>query len=98
MLELPARGGFLIQSVERGSAAEEAGLRGPRQVVIVGNYRLGVGGDLITGVEGQTVQGNDLLTRALNRKRAGDPLSLTVYRNGRSVNVQVKLGEAPQTL
>src|SRR5215831_13666767 len=80
MLELPTRGGLLIQSVERGSAAEEAGLRGPRQVVIVGNYRLGVGGDLITAVEGQTVEGNDSLTRVLNRKRAGDPLNLTVYR------------------
>jgi S1-C subfamily serine protease len=97
MLELPAQGGFLIQSVERGSAAEDAGLRGPRQMVIVGNYRLGVGGDLITAVENQPVEGNDLLTRVLNRKRAGDILNLTVYRNGRTVKVQVKLGEAPQT-
>ena len=97
MLELPSAGGFLIQSIERGSAAEDAGLRGPRQMVIVGNYRLGVGGDLITAVEGQPVESNDLLTRVLNRKRAGDLLNLTVYRNGRNVRVQVKLGEAPQT-
>jgi S1-C subfamily serine protease len=97
MLDLPSSGGFLIQSIERGSAAEDAGLRGPRQMVIVGNYRLGVGGDLITAVEGQSVESNDLLTRVLNRKRAGDPLNLTVYRNGRNVRVQVKLGEAPQT-
>ena len=97
MLELPAAGGFLIQSVERGSAAEEAGLRGPRQMVIVGNYRLGVGGDFIVAVEGQAVDSNDLLTRVLNRKRAGDLLNLTVFRNGRNVRVQVKLGEAPQT-
>jgi S1-C subfamily serine protease len=97
MLDLPAAGGFLIQSVERGSSAEEAGLRGPRQMVIVGNYRLGVGGDLITAVEGQPVESNDVLTKVLNRKRAGDPLNLTVYRNGRNVRVQVKLGEAPQT-
>lgn len=97
MLELPSSGGFLIQSVERGSAAEEAGLRGPRQMVIVGNYRLGVGGDLIVAVEGQPVESNDMLTRVLNRKRAGDILNLTVYRNGRNARVQVKLGEAPQT-
>ncbi len=97
MLELPAQGGFLIQSIERGSAAEDAGLRGPRQMVIVGNYRLGVGGDLITAVDGQPVEGNDLLTRVLNRKRAGDILNLTVYRAGRTLRVQVKLGEAPQT-
>lgn len=98
MLDLPSRGGLLIQSVERGSAADESGLRGPSQVVIVGNYRLGVGGDLITAVEGQTVEGNDSLQRVFNRKRAGDILSLTIYRGGRSRNVKVRLGEAPQTL
>jgi S1-C subfamily serine protease len=98
MLDLPSRGGLLIQSVERGSAAEESGLHGPSQVVIVGNYRLGVGGDLITAVEGQTVEGNDSLQRVFNRKRAGDILSLTIYRGGRSRNVKVRLGEAPQTL
>ena len=53
MLNLPAGGGLLIQRVERGSPAAEAGLHGPNQVVIVSNYQLGVGGDLITAVEGQ---------------------------------------------
>ena len=36
-LELPATGGLLIQNIARGSAAESAGLKGPRQMVIVGN-------------------------------------------------------------
>ncbi|HJT86803.1 MAG TPA: trypsin-like peptidase domain-containing protein [Bryobacteraceae bacterium] len=98
MLDLPSEGGLLIQSVESGSAADLAGLRGPRRVVIVGNYRLGIGGDLITAIEGEPADGNDALTRALNRKRAGDLLNLTINRNGRVLHVQVKLGEAPQTL
>ena len=97
MLDLPTSGGLLIQSVERGSAAEDAGLRGPQRTVLAGNYPLGVGGDLIVAVEGQPVESNDQLARVLNRKRAGDILNLTVYRNGRNVRVQVKLGEAPQT-
>jgi len=98
MLQLPEQGGLLIQRVERGSAAEEAGLRGPRQRVVVGNYPLGVGGDLIIAVEGQPVEGNDSLQRVLARKRAGDTLNLTIFRNGRSQRVTVRLGEAPQTL
>jgi S1-C subfamily serine protease len=93
-LNLPARGGLLIQSIEEGSPANEAGLRGPRQVVIVGNYRLGVGGDFITAVEGNRVEGTETLIRAFNRKRAGDSLELTVYRNGRSQRIAVRLGEA----
>jgi S1-C subfamily serine protease len=97
-LRLPASGGLLIQRVEEGQAAAEAGLRGPRQMVIVGNYRLGIGGDLITEVEGQAVESMDSLQRVLNRKRGGDPLKLTIYRDGKSTKVTVKLGEAPQTL
>jgi S1-C subfamily serine protease len=97
-LGLPSSGGLLIQHIERGSAAEVAGLRGPREVVIVGNYRLGIGGDFIVAVDGQPVEGNDSLQRALDRKRAGDMLRLTVIRNGRNVVVPVRLGEARQTL
>jgi S1-C subfamily serine protease len=98
MLELPETGGLLVQRVERGSTAEAAGVRGPRQVVIVGNYRLGVGGDLITAIDGQPVDSNDALRRALDRKHAGDTIRLTLYRNGRAQDLNVRLGEAPQSL
>jgi S1-C subfamily serine protease len=97
-LRLPADGGLLIQRVVPGSAAADAGLRPPRDTVIVGNYRLGVGGDFILAVDGNPVESNDSLQRAMNRKRAGDTMVLTVYRNGRTQRVQVKLGEAPQSL
>lgn len=97
-LNLPARGGLLIQNIDEGSPADQAGLRGPRQVVIVGNYRLGIGGDFIVAVEGQRVEGDDTLTRAFNRKRAGDVLNLTLYRNGRTYQVALRLGEASRTV
>ncbi|MGA2269543.1 MAG: trypsin-like peptidase domain-containing protein [Bryobacteraceae bacterium] len=98
MLDLPSQGGLLIQGVERGSAAEGAGLRGPSRMVIVGGFQLGIGGDLITAADGQTIEDNNTLPRLLNRKRGGDMLELTIYRNGRTQKVQVKLGEAPQQL
>jgi hypothetical protein len=44
------------------------------------------------------VEGNDALQRVLNRKRAGDMLDLTVFRNRRTQRIQVRLGEAPQQL
>lgn len=99
MLDLPTRGGLLIQRIENGSPAEEAGLRGPRRVVIVGGaYQLGIGGDLIVAVDGQSVDAKDTLQRVMNRKRGGDTLTLTIYRNGRNTDVKVKLGEAPAAL
>jgi serine protease Do len=96
MLRLPASGGLLIQRVERGSTAEGAGLRAPNQVVIVGSYRIGVGGDLIVAADGQPIDDRDTLTRLLTKKHGGDPIDLTVYRDGRNERVRVKLGEAPQ--
>jgi len=51
---------------------------------------------LIVAVEGQPVEDNNTLVRVMNRKHGGDPLNLTVYRNGRKENVLVHLGEAPQ--
>jgi S1-C subfamily serine protease len=98
MLDLPSQGGLLIQSVERGSAAEGAGLRGPSRMVIVGGFQLGIGGDLILAADGQNIEDNNTLPRLLNRKRGGDMLQLTIHRNGQTQKVQVKLGEAPQQL
>jgi S1-C subfamily serine protease len=95
-LELPSRGGLLIQQVSRGSAAEAAGLRAASQAVVIGNVEVGIGGDLIMAIDGKQVEGQDSLSNALSRRRAGDTMELTVYRNGRTVRVKVSLDAAPE--
>jgi S1-C subfamily serine protease len=97
LLNLPADG-LLIQRVDPGSPAAEYGLRGPTRRVIVSNYPIGIGGDLITAIEGQPVQGNESLQRVMSRKRGGDWLALTIYRGGHRQDLRVKLGSAPQQL
>jgi len=97
-LGLPTEGGLLIQVVEQNSPASQAELRGPNRMAIAGNYRIGIGGDLIVAVDGQPVESTDSLQRVLNRKRVGEIIDLTIYRKGRTQHVRVTLGEAPQTL
>ncbi len=97
-LGLPRSGGLLVQKVEPGSAAEDGGVRGPRQLVVVGNYQLGVGGDLITAIDGKPVSGPADVEKALSRKRAGDKLVLTVLRNGQEQKLSITLGSSPETL
>ncbi|MBI3682646.1 MAG: trypsin-like peptidase domain-containing protein [Acidobacteria bacterium] len=95
LLELPA-GGLLIQAVGEGTPADHAGLRGARRYVIVGNAEVGIGGDLIMAIDGVKVDRSDALSRALNGKRPGDQVELTIYRNGRQTRVRVTLGERPE--
>jgi S1-C subfamily serine protease len=97
-LGLPDEGGLLIQRVEPGSPAAEAGLHGPTRRAIAGVYQIGIGGDFVIAVDGQPVESNDSLQRVLNRKRVGDTVELTIYRSGRTQRVALKVGEAPQTL
>ncbi len=97
-LELPAEGGLLVFTVQPGSLGSEAGLRGARQRVRIGNYEIPVGGDLIMAIDGRAVETAAALDRAVARKRAGETLELTVYRAGRMIKLQVRIGQASQLL
>jgi S1-C subfamily serine protease len=100
-LELPASGGLLIQNVEDGSPAARAGIKGPTRAVrvgIFGQVRIGIGGDLITAIDGKDVERTDALTRAVEQKKAGDKIELTLYRDRRTRKVTVVLGSAPEVL
>jgi len=94
-LDLPSRGGLLVQGVVRGSAEDLAGIRGARQVVDIGNVELGIGGDLIMEIDGEPVKREDALVRAVSQKHVGDTIVLTVHRNGHNVKVPVKLERPP---
>jgi S1-C subfamily serine protease len=97
-LELPREGGLLVIDVEQGSAADAAGLRGSRRTVVIGNYEIPVGGDLIMAIDGQAVDSRESLNRAMYRKRPGDSLDLTVSRGGRTLKLKARLGEGTTTL
>jgi S1-C subfamily serine protease len=93
VLRLPKNGGLLIGRVTRGSPAGAAGLRGATQQVRVGNYLVPVGGDLITAVDGKRVEEENAITRAVALKHAGETLDLTIFRDGRTMEVKVTLAE-----
>jgi S1-C subfamily serine protease len=91
-LRLPATG-LRIVRVGRGTPASAAGLRGPTHQVRVGNYLVPVGGDFITAVDGKHVQEENAIAKAVSQKHAGDTLDLTIWRDGRTMDVKVTLAE-----
>jgi S1-C subfamily serine protease len=91
---LPADYGVLIQRVLPGGAAEKAGLRGGNQRLYDGNVPVMLGGDLIVAIDGQDIQTPQDLSAALNMHRAGDTVSVTIFRGQRRLNVRVTLSDA----
>ena len=74
--------GALVDSVEEGGSGEKAGLQ---------RY------DIITAIDGKTVETIDQLSSALKSYRAGDQATLTIYRSGQTMDIAVTFGEKPQT-
>ncbi len=93
---LPADYGILIQRVVPGGAADRAGLRAGTERAYLGNMPIVLGGDLIVAVDGKEVEDMRDLGRILNEHRAGDTVTLTIYRGKQRRDVRVTLGESTQ--
>lgn len=91
---LPADYGVLIERVLPGGAAERAGLRGGTQRAYQGNTLVMLGGDLIVAMDGQEIASPQDLQAAMNSHRAGDTVTVTIFRGRRRMDVPVKLGDA----
>ncbi len=93
---LPADYGLLVQRVLPGGAAERAGLRGGHQQMYKGNTPVTLGGDLIIALDGQEIATPQDLSVAMNAHRAGDAVTLTIFRGQRRMDVKVVLGDAKE--
>jgi S1-C subfamily serine protease len=91
---LPADYGVLIERVLPGGAADRAGLKGGTQRAYQGNEPVMLGGDLIIAMDGQEIASPQDLSGAMNSHRAGDEVTLTVFRGRKKMDFKVKLGDA----
>jgi serine protease Do len=97
-LHLPAdQQGVLVEQVERGGPADQAGVRGGAKRVVTQGLRLPAGGDVITALDGQPVTGMEDLQALLQLAYPGQQVGLTLLRAGHRVQVEVMLGERHAT-
>jgi S1-C subfamily serine protease len=102
-LNLPVKGGALVQSVQKGTPAEKAGIRGGN---ITGNTESGqvaVGGDIIVAIDGKTVTSAEDVAQDVGSKKPGDTISVGLLRaNGKGgyehKTVSVTLGSRPNSV
>jgi S1-C subfamily serine protease len=96
LADLPASGA-IIASVVPGSPAEQAGLLGGDQSVIVDGESYVIGGDVVTQADGQPVESADDLRSMIGVKKPGDTMQLEITRAGQTQTVKVTLGTQPTT-
>ncbi|HLM32959.1 MAG TPA: trypsin-like peptidase domain-containing protein [Gaiellaceae bacterium] len=92
---LPAQKGVILTTVQPGSPAAEAGLKGGTRSVVVDGTTYTVGGDVITKADGRQLESADELRDIVTSKDPGDKLSLEVHRDGSTETVTVTLGSQP---
>jgi len=86
-------GGVLVIGVTAGSPAARAGLRATRQERN-GNIVIG---DIISAVDGRSVENQAELVAALDAHEFGDRVTLTVVRNDKPIEVPVTLDAGGET-
>jgi S1-C subfamily serine protease len=102
-LNLPVQQGALVQSVQRGTAAEKAGIRGGNINGSVEGGQVAVGGDIIVSIDGKTVTSSEDLANDISTKKPGDTVSIGLLRpNGKGhyekKTVSVTLGSRPNSV
>ena len=71
--------GVVVFSVNEGSPADEAGIQ---------QY------DIITAINGTSITSYEMLNSEKNKYEPGETITVTVYRNGQTGNLQVTLGSS----
>ena len=80
--------GVQILHVTPGSPAQKAGLRGSRSMQ---------NADIVTAIDGVEINRYGDLTAFIQAKDVGDTITITVYRNGETLELQATLGAWPES-
>ncbi|MCG6881624.1 MAG: trypsin-like peptidase domain-containing protein [Deltaproteobacteria bacterium] len=94
-LGLNVKEGVLVVQVLPGGPAYQAGLKGGDREVLIRGFRIALGGDIITDVDGTTVEDMKQLVHHVEQMKVGATADLGIMRNGFSKRIRVKLLERP---
>jgi S1-C subfamily serine protease len=96
-LELPVKYGVLVQDIENGSAAEQAGLQGGTERVVLQDqfrqYSFYRDGDIIIALNGEKIDDLTVLSDKIVKMPIGTVVTLTIMRNGEQMDIQMILAE-----
>lgn len=88
-------GGVAVTKVQTGTPAERAGLRAATSSKTVHGQERPTGGDIITAFAGLRIDSAEALQSAVDARRPGDEVSITILRNGEQLTIDVTLAVRP---
>jgi S1-C subfamily serine protease len=102
-LNLPVRSGALVQSVQKGTPAEKAGIRGGTVSGSTESGQVAVGGDIIVSIDGKAVNSSEDLAADVSARKPGDTVTVGLLRaNGKGgyerKSVSVTLASRPNSV
>ncbi|HEX3452730.1 MAG TPA: trypsin-like peptidase domain-containing protein [Solirubrobacteraceae bacterium] len=102
-LNLPVKSGALVQSVQKGTPAEHAGIRGGNVSGSTEGGQVAVGGDIIVSIDGKQVNSSEDLANDISAKKPGDKVTVGLERaNGKGgyehKTVSVTLASRPNSV
>lgn len=87
--------GILVDTVTKGGPVDKAGIRGST----TDQYGKKHGGDIITSIDNHSVKRvEDLISYVELHKSVGEKITLGVYRNGQTLNLQATLQQRPSPI
>jgi S1-C subfamily serine protease len=90
--------GALVTKVVEGSPAADAGLEAGKQEIEFQGLKAVAGGDVIVAVDGDKIVGETDRPKLIAQHEPGDTVTVEVIRDGETRNIDVKLGERPDSV
>jgi S1-C subfamily serine protease len=88
--------GVVVSSIQSGSPADKAGLKGTTRDIIGPNTHIG---DIITAIDGRTVKRiDDIINYIEMHKSVGSNVKLTINRNGQTKDLNAVLQARPSSI
>jgi len=87
--------GYLAETIEPGSPADQAGLQGGAFPVSLAGEEFLFGGDIIVSANGQPLDNYQKFERFVFALKVGDKVNLSFYREGKQHKVEFILPERP---
>jgi S1-C subfamily serine protease len=94
---LAVKSGVIVETVQPGSGAAKAGLKGGTTDVTVAGESYRLGGDIIVSANGMPIKDLASLRDIASELEPGDTITLEIYRGEVKRTIDVKLGRRPSS-